>query len=166
MCWADTDCGFAERIPSKIITKTQSWNHLLDFLFVYFLQLFAYLPRLMVWKKNSDMVHGFHWDQREKMHSWIAINFFLYHVEIHGPCQTQLIFSICFLSLLWHHGSKIEQKPKMKRLEIWILKIWIWTHFLPKLLMQILQFMVIKQFPTENLEKDLIFITFLGEFHF
>ena len=64
------------------------------------------------------MVHQFHQDQLKKIQIEIVFNSFLYHVGIGGPSQTKLIFSICFLSLFRHHGSKIEKKTRMKGLAI------------------------------------------------
>ena len=63
LCWADTDCEFVKQIPIKIITYMQTWKGFLNFLFVYFLQLFAYFQELYFEKKFFDMVHGF--DQQQ-----------------------------------------------------------------------------------------------------
>ena len=63
------------------------------------------------------MVNGFHSDCHEKMQSEIAIHSFLHCIEIHGPCQTLLIFLICFLSLSWRHGPQKWNTTKVKRLE-------------------------------------------------
>ena len=67
------------------------------------------------------MVQGFHPDQLEKTHFLIGYKNYLHQDEIPGPCQTQSIFSICFLGLSRHHGSKkiiLVRFLKIKRLEI------------------------------------------------
>ena len=94
-------------IPS--IKITYNWYMRRSCLFsicLHFAAFCLFYENFWVEKKFSDMVHGFHSDYHEKMQSEIAIHSFLHHIEIHGPCQTLLIFSICFLSLSWRHGPQ------------------------------------------------------------
>ena len=94
-------------IPS--IKITYNWYMRRSCLFsicLHFATVCLFYENFWVEKKFSDMVHGFHSDYHEKMQSKIAVHSFLHHIEIHGPCQTLLIFLICFFSLSWRHGPQ------------------------------------------------------------
>ena len=130
-------------------------------LFVFYLltlcSFLLILWEFLSWKKFSDMVHGFHSDYHEKMQSKIAVHSFLHHIEIHGPCQTLLIFLICFLSLSWRHGPQNNfpwsptQNEKTRNENFHKL---ISNMILTKFLTQILQFMIFStNYEQINLER-------------
>ena len=70
------------------------------FLFAYILQLFAcFYENFCVEKSTSDMVEIFQRDYVENKCLEFVFNNCIHHIEIFQPCQTVLIFSICFLLL-------------------------------------------------------------------
>ena len=60
-------------------------------------------------------------------------------------CEYFKFFSCAFHGVMAPKRNCLYNTPKMRRLEMEILKILISTYFLPKLLMKILQFLTIRR---------------------